>query len=101
MTHGLSLFDTVPDIGARLDVSEVRRVERWGHAELAWTCPHCGGELEGGRGETPETAAADPACALCRAEYRGMAFRDWRRIPLATRMADRPPAGWRSARRRS
>lgn len=64
---------------------------------LTWLCPHCGGHTVGEPDDTPTTASADPACCHCRAEWRGLSFREWRALPLRERMTlTGPPSDWRS-----
>ena len=60
-----------------------------------WKCPHCDGSTVA-EGETLDQVASDPACALCRAEFAGLRFVEWRRLPQEEKDASKPPVGWRS-----
>lgn len=88
----LPLFDAVIEDEATLPV---RRLSD----RFFWHCPHCGGELSQPVEEEPIAEVyADPSCCFCRAEFAGMAFHDWRRLPMETRLATKPDADWRSKR---
>lgn len=68
--------------------------------ESGWRshCPHCGGSVASEPDETLEQFVADPACALCRAEFYELPFREWRALPQTVKEARRPPVEWRSIR---
>jgi len=84
--HQLQLFDGLPS--GVVDT------------ESGWRshCPHCGGSVDREPDETLEQFLADPACALCRAEFYELPFREWRALPQTVKEARRPPVEWRSIR---
>ncbi len=85
-SQGVLFPDSPPPFGARCTGDG----EGW-----RWCCPHCGGSVYG-RDETLESITTDPACALCRAEFRGLPFLEWRKLPQPDKEQLRPPDGWRS-----